>query len=420
MNIKVLEIIKNTGQCLRHYYLRLKFFILSPLYQSIILPNKIKSVRKKERITVLFVLSELGAWKTELLYNSMLSHPRFNVKLLIVPAKETPEGVKVIKQYLTKKGYCFDEVIERDEKLKDKFKADIIFYQKPYDNVIDERYFYLNHLDSVFCYVLYSFRNRNYPNIRNIDFVRFIWQFYAENQKVIDESVPVFSTKAKNYVNTGIPIMDELLLEKEHFKDPWKNCGKKKRIIYAPHHTVFSDIYEYATFLDYCDFMLEMVEKYKDKVQWAFKPHPVLKGKLYTVWGKERTDNYYRKWEELENCQLSSGEYLDLFKHSDAMIHDCGSFKIEYLYTNNPVMFLLKTNPVNDYSNWQTLESLELHYKGYSKEDIEGFILDVINGNDELKNKRESFVQSYLVPPYGKTACENIINAILGHEEYSN
>ena len=418
--MKTDAIISTINRLIFHSFIRIKYYILSPLYQEFILPVKVRRLRKKKRITVLFILSELGAWKTESLYLTMLSHPRFDAKLLLVPAKETPEGVIILRSYLDKKGYAYSEFANQGLSIKKQFRSDIIFYQKPYDGVIDERFFYLNHLNALFCYVLYGFRNRNYPNIRNIDFVRFIWQFYAENQKVIDESVPVFSTKAKNYINTGIPIMDKLLLEKEHFKDPWKSCGKKKRIIYAPHHTIFSDIYEYATFLDYCDFMLEMVEKYKDKVQWAFKPHPVLKGKLYTVWGKERTDNYYRKWEELENCQLSSGEYLDLFKHSDAMIHDSGSFKIEYLYTNNPVMFLLKTNPVNDYSNWQTLESLELHYKGYSKEDIEGFILNVINGNDELKNKRESFVQSYLVPPYGKTACENIINAILGQEEYSN
>lgn len=405
---------------IKHYTLRLKYYILSPFYQDLIIPAKVKKLRKKKTITVLFILNELGAWKTESLYLSMLSHERFNAKLLLVPARETPEGIAILRQYLDNKGYAFEEVSETKAKQIKQFEADIIFYQKPYDGVIDEKYFYLNHQKSLFCYVLYCFRNRNYPRIKNIQFIKFIWQFYAENNKVIEESSSVFSTKAKNMVNTGLPIMDVLLLDKSCFVDPWKKCGPKKRIIYAPHHTIESDIYEYATFLAYCDFIFILVEKYKDTVQWVFKPHPVLKEKLYRVWGKDKTDAYYAKWESHSNTQLASGDYIGLFKHSDAMIHDCGSFKLEYLYTGNPVMFLQKKDPVYDYSNWQTEQALKLHYIGYNESDIEQFIINVLNGEDSLKGRREAFVDNYLTPPYNNTACQNIINAILGEDEYEN
>lgn len=403
-----------------YYYYRIKYTIISPFYQSIFLPNKVRKVRNKRVIDVVFVLNELGSWKSESLYNAMKNHPRFKVRLLLIPAKETLGAIDILKRYLEEKGYGFDIIQPNDKYWREKFETDIIFYQKPYDGVIEDKYFFSYHTKSLFCYVLYCFRNRNYPKIKNIRFIKYIWQFYADNQKVIEESVPVFSTKAKNYINTGLPIMDDLLLDKKSFEDPWKKCGDKKRIIYAPHHTIESDIYEYATFLDYCDFILDMVEKYKDKVQWAFKPHPVLKEKLYKVWGKEKTDEYYSKWENMCNTQLSLGEYMGLFKHSDAMIHDCGSFKLEYLYTGNPVMFLQKKEPVFDYTNWQTEQSLNLHYKGYNESDIEHFIVNVINGNDSLKCERSAFVDSYLTPPNKKTACQNIINAILGEEEYKN
>lgn len=405
---------------INHYYLRLKYYILSPFYQSVIIPAMVKKVRKKKTITILFILNELGAWKTESLYLSMLSHPRFNATLLLVPAKETPDGITILKEYLDRKGYAYKEIAINRIDQKKQFKADIVFYQKPYDGVIDENYFYLNHLNSLFCYVLYCFRNRNYPKIKDIKFINFVWQFYAENEKVIEESSAVFCTKAKNMVKTGIPIMDDLLRERSFYANPWKDCGNKKRIIFAPHHTIESNIYEYATFLDYYDFMLKMVEKYKNKVQWAFKPHPVLKNKLYKVWGKEKTDDYYKQWECMSNTQLSSGEYMGLFKYSDAMIHDCGSFKLEYLYTGNPVMFLQKGAPVFDYTNWQTEQSLKLHYIGHNELDIEQFIINVINGEDILKNERNIFVVNYLTPPYNKTACQNIINAILGNKEYKD
>ena len=403
-----------------YLYNRIKCSLLAPFYQSIILPQKVRKIRSKEIIDVIFILNELGSWKTESLYNRMKEHSRFRVRLLLVHAKETPNAIEILKRYLQDKKYTYDEIRYGEKQWNEKFNSDIIFYQKPYDGVIGDKYFFSYHTKSLFCYVLYCFRNRNYPEIKNIRFIRFIWQFYAENKKVIEESVPVFSTHAENYINTGLPIMDDLLLDKSCFKDPWKKCGKKKRIIYAPHHTIECDIYEYATFLDYCDFMFELAEKYKDKVQWAFKPHPVLKEKLKKVWGEDRTNEYYGKWESLVCGQLSSGEYLSLFKFSDAMIHDCGSFKLEYLYTGNPVMYLQKKEPVFDYSNWQTEQALRLHYKGYDKSDIENFVVNVINGEDSLKDDREKFVKEYLTPPNNKTACQNIINAILGAEEYKD
>lgn len=401
----------------RYFLYRVKYILLSPVYQRFILPIKVRKVRKKSIIDVLFVLNELGCWKTETLYLKMLKHSRFNPKLLLVPAEETPEALDVLRNYLNEKGYLYEDVSESS--YKKQFQTDIIFYQKPYDNVMNNKYFYLYHLDKLFCYVLYGFRNRNYPKIKNVKFVKFVWQFYAENSKVIEESSSVFSTKGRNLINTGLSFMDDLLLDKESYQNPWKDCGTKKKIIYAPHHTIVSDIYEYSTFLDYCDFMLDMAEKYKDKVQWAFKPHPVLKGKLINYWGEEKTNAYYKKWETMENSQISSGEYMGLFKYSDAMIHDCGSFRLEYLYAGNPVMFLYKGNPVSDYMNWQATEALNLHYKGYNKQDIENFILNVINDKDPMKGQRQNFVDNYLTPPYGKTACDNIINAILGQEEFS-
>ena len=65
------------------------------------------------------------------------------------------------------------------------------------------------------------------------------------------------------------------------------------------------------------DLMIEIALLYKDKVQIAFKPHPLLKEKLIKLWGAQATDDYYRKWDNLPNGQLETGDYVDLFKTSD-------------------------------------------------------------------------------------------------------
>lgn len=406
-------------------WIRLKLIILHPIYQKFCVPRKVKVLRKKEVIMVLFVVHELGSWKTENLYLKMMHHPRFNAKLLLVPANDSAYSYNIVKEYFDRKGYSY-EVINDGDSIKKKFHPDIIFYGKPYAGIIDWRFFFANNLYALFCYVVYSFRNRNSQHLRSVLFFDFVWQLYAENDKVIEEMYDVLNTRGANMVNTGLSFMDDLLLEKTSLEDPWRPMhNRMKRIIYAPHHTIntndgkFHSPFYYATFLEYADYMLELAEKYKDKVQWAFKPHPLLKAKLNEIWGEEKTSLYYRKWQELDNSQISEGEYLGLFKHSDAMIHDCGSFKLEYLYTDNPVLYLFNGTPEFDYENWQTTQAMKLHYKGNNRTDIDIFIQNVINEVDPLKEERKLFVKSFLTPPHGKTACDNIINAILGEEEYS-
>ena len=235
--------------------------------------------------------------------------------------------------------------------------------------------------------------------------------------------LPLIHNK-KNLVSTGFPSIDDLISAPKI--DPWKRQQKrKKRIIYAPHHSIgnlHAEGIAYSTFLELGELILNLAIKYKDETQWVFKPHPRLYDKLLTIWGKEKTDSYYRSWEELDNAQIEEGVYADLFKTSDAMIHDCSSFTIEYLTTKKPVMYL--THRENDHHQDNMLpyarRAFELHYKGFTKQLIEEFVNNVINGVDPLKSEREKYFEECLLPPHGKTACENIINAILGEAEYSN
>ena len=73
----------------------------------------------------------------------------------------------------------------------------------------------------------------------------------------------------------------------------------------------------------------------------VFKPHPMLKSKLFrTKLGKAKTDDYFHFWETQSNTQFNDGEYIELFKQSDAMIHDSGAFLAEYIFTDKPSLTL--------------------------------------------------------------------------------
>ena len=115
----------------------------------------------------------------------------------------------------------------------------------------------------------------------------------------------------------------------------------------------------------------------------------------------------------MSNTFIQEGDYIDLFLTSDAMIHDCGSFLIEYLYTNKPVMRMMNDISPESLYNDLALKALDVYYKGFNKEDVESFIIDIINGSDTLKQSRSDFINQYLLPPNGKTPSENILSDII-------
>lgn len=377
------------------------------------IPGKVRRMRAKSQINVLFILSELSVWKTEDLYLRMLRHPRFNPILGLTKSTENTLFINDLEAYVKQKGYNYLLLSQSNFP-----HPDIVFYQKPYDDVYPHWLTCRKHLNSLFCYASYGIHSLVEPWSMDTPLHKYAWQWYYENDLATTSAKKLMENKGKNIVVTGIPLMDQFILPKEEFSDPWKpQKDKKKRIIYAPHHTIGSDHLKgigFSTFLENADFIAELSEKYKGTTQWAFKPHPLLWIKLMKVWGEERTNQYYRFWENQENTQISLGKYIDLFKYSDAMIHDCCSFSIEYLYAGNPVLYLLNDEQHTDSLNEFATEAFNLHEKAIRHEDIEHFVQNVIEGKDNNKKQRDAFYRKYLIPPYGNSACDNIISAILG------
>ncbi|MBQ0069648.1 MAG: CDP-glycerol glycerophosphotransferase family protein, partial [Bacteroidales bacterium] len=172
-----------------------------------------------------------------------------------------------------------------------------------------------------------------------------------------------------------------------------------------------------SNFLWMAETMLELASKYQDKIQLAFKPHPRLLTELYKHpdWGKEKTDAYYAQWESRPNTQLETGGFIDLFMTSDAMIHDSGSFAVEYHYSRKPVMFVSRDlNSILDTQSEFGKLAYDMHYIGKTTDDIDSFVTHVVmEGNDSLKEKRDKFYNDYLLPPNGKTVAENTIEDLL-------
>ena len=381
------------------------------------IPYRVWRIRHKKQIKVLFVVSEVSMWKTESLYQIMLSHPRFDPYIFPVGDVTKPDADTEVKEYCERKGYDFVQMKDGDT-IQTRIHPDVIFYQQAYPKYIDDKWFEMNNRQSLFCHVNYCFQNTLVKNSLDRPLQNIAWMVFSENEVCAKEVASIMKNKGRNLVVTGLPFMDELLVSKSHYADPWKPQEyPKKRIIYAPHHSLMpDDLVSWSSFLENGEFVLALAKKYSKSTQWVFKPHPFLEPKLRKLWGDEKTDKYFKEWSMLPNTQIVNGGYYDVFKHSDAMIHDCGSFLLEYQYTGNPVMFLHSSRPLKNIKlNQMTQISKSLHYQGYNNSDIEELVKMVIAGDDPLREKRQTFFKEAFIPPHGKTASENIIDALLGN-----
>ena len=379
-------------------------------------------VRKKEVIKVAFFLTHESVWKYDILYNLMLQHTKFEPQLFVCPVvnfgKENmliemdktfktfkKKGYDVIKTYNSETGKYLD--------IKKTFSPDIIFYTNPYEGLQDYRFYVKQFSKKLTCYVPYAVMTTNYDSFYNLNFHNLVWKIFSETSIHKEIASQKQINKGKNNVVTGYPGFDQLLINKTPNKGVWKNkIQTLKKIIWAPHH-LMNELNEVSNFLEYYDFFLELADIYRDKIQIAFKPHPLLRIKLEkdVNWGKEKTDKYYNKWVGLENGQFENSEYLDLFLTSDALIHDCGSFMSEYLIVGKPSLFMIRSESVM--KEWSSFgeKAVSVHYQSRDKKELIDFIEDVVlKENDWMKEERNNFVQNILIQKDSSTASQNILN----------
>lgn len=386
-----------------------------------------RSLKNKKKIDVAFFITIPGMWKADYIFRLMRDNPKYHPYVVILPYSsfkgfmdsETEETLLKTENFIKSKGFeyiiPFNKSTNKWEDIKYSRNPDIVFYLSPYKDNLPTYYVY-NYLDKGTFYIPYGFITMNtYETQYNLVFPNLVGCNLIETEMHLSFAKKYGRSNGQNYAVIGFPSAEAYMREDYLSKDVWKpQAHQKKRIIWAPHHSIDTEGgLDVATFLIYYEDMLSLAEEYREDVQFAFKPHQTLKYKLELLWGKEKTDEYYLKWETMCNGQLEETEYTDLFIHSDAMIHDSGGFTTEYLFVHKPVMYLIKNNNIRKQFNDFGIKSFEQHYQGCSIEDIKHFIQDiVINGNDPMKAQREQFFNDYLRPKDGMLPSQKILQVI--------
>lgn len=377
-------------------------------------------IKKKKKIKVVFIVIHKSVWKVDSIFKRMLKDDFFEPIILICPymqyGKEFSfQSMEDAYSFFSSKGYSVVSSYNHSERswvsLED-LNTDIVFFTNPH-NLTKREYYESAYCNYLSCYVPYSHDISRYDNYQvqyNQFFHNAMWKIFAPHHEGFEIFRNYSQAKARNVIVTGYPAGEMLLLNSGY--NPWKKQGKlKRRIIWAPHHTIDKGDLMLSTFLHYAEHFKNIVKSYEDRVQFAFKPHPILKSKLYNLptWGRKKTDDFYRFWAEGQNTQLEDGDYEDLFRWSDAMIHDSGSFLAEYHYVRKPVLYLCNEN-IEEFLNPFGKSALQSCEKGYDLNDIINFIESLLAG--DLVHDENFYVNH--VKPYfeNEMPSEKVINII--------
>ncbi len=396
------------------------------------LENRVAALRRKPLIRVLFLVVNPAIWKNDSLMRALLAHPRFEAEALVVPQRpllsveKTRNQMEEMRRFMEERGYPVFELCsgcgERGgppQRIPEGY--DILFYPQPYEGLVPSCFDFPKHRDRLWICTTYGLHTTILPRLYRTPFRDLAWMDCFENEHTAAVGRRIKRVR-DNVVVTGLPFSDRFFFPPKTYSSPWNvQTSAVKRIIWAPHWSIGDKTQlTLSCFLRMAEEMLSLARETVGRVQWALKPHPWLYQKLcqHPEWGQERTDAYYAFWEKGVNTQLETGDYVALFTHSDAMVHDCSSFCCEYHHTAKPVLFLSRDMKgwLSD-SNSMAKSAMEAHYVGHGVEDVRHFVYDTVLGEkDPLRSKREAFRDEYLRPPHGRSAAENIINYILTGE----
>lgn len=381
---------------------------VSQMHQS-----EINRIRGKKKIKVGFVLIHHSVWKYHHLFVAMMKSERFEPAVYIAPylaqgPDKANEELELAHAFCKQQGY---------EVRQDVNESDIVFFSNPHNLTSDEYYESL-YRRKLSCHVPYSwgavYLNQNH-NFYNQAFHNAMWRVYVASNKQVEIFRKSRIAGDEGIISTGYCGV-EGMQDPEHLKNYrfWSGTGKKK-IIWAPHHTIMMAGLPLSNFLKIADFMTDLKNKHSDRVEWAFRPHPLLKYNLYrhSDWGKARTDEFFQDWSS--GCShFSEGEYHGVFMSSDAMIHDSVSFMAEYQYTWKPSMYIDIDETARNSLNEPGNDAYECHHIARSENDVEDFVHKVLAGQIAPREELHRFHELHStnqVPP--SQAILNDLQSIL-------
>lgn len=255
------------------------------------------------------------------------------------------------------------------------------------------------------------------PNISNLssksisqNHFRFFWKIFVSTRFEKDAFAGFNFENIDAVEVVGSTKFDE-------FPEVKQSLSDRKLVIFAPHHTIGSwKEFKIGHFQKYSENIITIAKQFND-IDFVFRPHPLLRTALEREdsWGEQLTAQYFDRLRLIPNIQISTdSDYLRLFSRSDALIHDSGSFLMQYLVTGKPAAFFVERES-DTYATLNGLgqRCLDFHYLVSSEQDMVAFINQVVvMKRDPLMRARVSYSEHELRVNFGH-ASQHIVERIV-------
>lgn len=379
-------------------------------------PAKVRRIIEKnagKKIKVAFLLVFKTSFPMRAVFEKMQDDPDFDPYIIVAPNVSRSHHFRMSlfndaygclsKDYPGRVIAGYDEKTDSYLDLKDDYP--IIVFCNPYKHLVNKLHDidYFLDKDVLGIYANYGYAAVNFwKEVISTEFYNKAWKVCVENEmnyQYLRKEEPIHG---RNGVVVGYAKMDHLSLIE-------KTQKPRKRILICPHHTVWGwKILNISNFLKYSELFVRLPELFPD-IDFIFRPHPLLFPNLkeYRIWSEDQIEEYMSRLLDHPNMSYSTTEdYSDEFVQSDAMIHDCASFTAEYLFTDNPCCYMIKSEE-ETYGTMLPFgkECLSNYYHASDEKDIIDFIQNVVvEGNDPMKEKRSEFVNGKLRVNYPHVA----------------
>ena len=359
-----------------------------------------KDYSSKKEIRVAFLVNESSKWKVESLFHSLVKDSRYKPFVLLTCAdidwqldKESKKAkLAATKEFFDRHGIvneiAYDYELDMPLPL-DRFQPDVVFYQHPWEIAQIQGPLAVSKFALTY-YVPYFLPTYGIPQMEyRQDFHRQIFRHIVLNKEWADyyEQYEGAFRYAGELLPLGHPMID--VYREKALKASGRT--KKEWVIYAPHWSIphpsnTNNGMNLSTFLETGRPMLEYALRHPE-IKWMFKPHPSLRTVLYKILPRHEVDDYYAQWERLGST-CYTGDYVDIFFDSQALITDCDSFLIEYVFTGNPIIHLSRDG-YNVGSVSPFVELFETYYKVRDTSGLETVVDDVVlRHNDPQRELR--------------------------------
>lgn len=398
--------------------------ILSPTYQVIKriiikkqIPYKtkhydklIREIKRSGRTKLRFGVYALydSSYGGDQVFQLMLKNRDYwDVKVVIVPdvlrGKEHMEKTYAHTKLFFENKYGKEYVLDGYETEIGRYidrsdEFDIIYFANPYDLMVHRIHSiqYVSKKKVLPIYISYGFdvgKATTLSRLKSYE-LNLLWKCFTDTDFSFQEYKENQIIEGKNVVLTGYTKMDGLA-KYEYVKK------ERKKILLSPHHTVIMKELPLSNFLKYYDLILELPAIFP-KTDFVFRPHPLLFTTLVNegIWTLKQVEEYLMKVSELGIEYSTGGDYFGLFAECDAIVHDCGSYTVEWLFTGKPGCFVYNENLTSEHLTHLMNESLKKYAIARNKEDIIAFIRDVVEERIIPDSQIDQWIQDKIMVNY--------------------